>query len=366
MRRFGYDDSVMRHLPILFIHLIVTIARLFGPGGARSVVAESLLVKHQLLIINRSRARAPLLRPVDRVLVGLFAILMRPARLLRSAIVLKPSTILSFHRALLKRKYHLLFTSKTRGKPGPRGPSPELISAIVEMKRRNPSFGYQRIADQISLVFNIEIDKDVVRRVLAKHYRPEPGSNGPSWLAFLGHSKDSLWSVDLFRCESLILKSHWVMVVMDQYTRRIIGFAVHAGVLDASTVCRMFNSIIGGTKSPRYLSSDNDPLFLFRQCNANLRILEVTEVKTVPYVPLSHPFVERLIGTIRREYLDQVPFWTARDLERKLLLFKGYYNRDRVHRGLDGAPPNEQGGITDRKIARLDDYRWERRCRGLY
>jgi hypothetical protein len=117
---------------------------------------------------------------------------MRPTRLLRSAIVLKPSTILSFHRALVKRKYHLLFTPNNRGKSGPIGPSPELISAIVEMKCRNPKFGYQRIADQISLVFDIEIDKDVVRRVLAKHYRPEPGSNGPSWLTFLGHSKDSL------------------------------------------------------------------------------------------------------------------------------------------------------------------------------
>ena len=277
----------MRHLAILFVHLVVTVARLFGPGGARSVVAESLLVKHQLLILNRSRARAPVLRPTDRIVVGLCAILMSPARLLRSAIVLKPSTIVSFHRALVKREYRLLFTPKNRGKPGPKGPSSELISVIVEMKRRNPSFGYQRISDQISLVFDIEIDKDVVRRVLAKYCRPEPGSNGPSWLTFLGHSKDSLWSVDLFRCESLILQSHWAMVVMDQFSRRIIGFAVHAGVLDGPTVCRMFNSIIGGSQSPRYLSSDNDPLFLFGQWNANLRILEVTEVKTVPYVPLA-------------------------------------------------------------------------------
>ncbi len=356
----------MRDLAILFIHLLVTIARLFGPAGARSVVAESLLVKHQLLILSRSRERAPLIRPTDRLIVGLCSILMRPTRLLRSAIVLKPSTILSFHRALVKRKYRLLFTPKTRGKPGPRGPSPELISAIVEMKRRNTSFGYQRIADQISLVFAIEIDKDLVRRVLARHYRPEPGSNGPSWLTFLGHSKDSLWSVDLFRCESLILKSHWVMVVMDQFTRRIIGFAVHAGVLDGPAVCRMFNSIIGGSRSPRYLSSDHDPLFRFHQWNANLRILDVAEVKTVPYVPLSHPFVERLIGTIRREYLDQVPFWTARDLERKLLRYKEYYNRDRVHRGLDGVPPDEQSDIKDRQITRLDEYRWEEHCRGLY
>ena len=291
---------------------------------------------------------------------------MRPTRLLRSAIALRPSTILCFHQALVKHKYRLLFTPKTRGKPGPRGPSPELISAILEMKRRNPNFGYQRIADQISLVFDIEIDKDVVRRVRARYYRPEPGSNGPSWLTFLGHSKDSLWSVDLFRCESLILKSQWVMVVMDQFNRRIVGFAVHTGALDGPAVCRMFNSIVSGLTAPRYLSSDNDPLFLFRQWRANLRILDVMEVKTVPYVPLSHPFVERLIGTIRREYLDQVPFWSARDLERKLMLFMKYYNKDRVHRGLGGAPPDEKGGYSNRKIARLDDYRWEKRCRGLY
>ncbi len=68
----------------------------------------------------------------------------------------------------------------------------------------------------------------------------------------------------------------------------------------------MFNSIISGSMAPRYLSSDNDPLFLVRQSNANRRILDVTAVKTVLYAPLSHPFVERLIGTIRREYLDQV------------------------------------------------------------
>jgi transposase InsO family protein len=292
--------------------------------------------------------------------------LMRPARLLRSAVILKPSTILRFHRELVKRKYRRLFTPKTLGKPGPKGPSPDLVSAILEMKRRNPNFGYQRIADQIALVFNVEIDKDVVRRVLARHYRAEPGPNGSSWLTFLGHTKDSLWSVDSFRCESLFLKSHWAMVVMGQFTRRIIGFAVHAGALDGPAVCRMFNRIVSGCGTPRYLSSDNDPLFLFHQWQANLRILDVTEVKTVPYVPLSHPFVERLIGTVRREYLDQVPFWSARDLEKKLMSFQDYYNKDRVHRGLDGATPNEQSKITDRKIAHLDDYRWEKRCRGLY
>jgi hypothetical protein len=91
-----------------------------------------------------------------------------------------------------------------------------------------------------------------------------------------------VWGVDMFRCESLILKTHWVMVVMDQFTLRIIGFAVHAGILDGPAVCRMFNQAISGISTlPRYLSTDHDPLFEFHRCQANLRILDVTKAKTV-------------------------------------------------------------------------------------
>jgi putative transposase len=74
-----------------------------------------------------------------------------------------------------------------------------------------------------------------------KHSRPTSDPDGLSWLTFLGHAKDSLWSLDLFRCESLVLKTHWVMVVMDQFTRRIIGFAVQPGAVDGPALCRMFN-----------------------------------------------------------------------------------------------------------------------------
>src|SRR4030095_13138321 len=82
----------MRDFVIVFVHLIVTLARLAGPGGLRSVVAESVLVRHQLLILNRGRKRAPNLRATDRIIAGLCALFMRPARVVRSAIVLKPST----------------------------------------------------------------------------------------------------------------------------------------------------------------------------------------------------------------------------------------------------------------------------------
>ena len=271
----------MRNLAVLFIHFIAVLARLLGPGGVRSLVAESLLLKHQILILNRSRKRSPNLHASDRVLAGLMALLVRPTRLLRSAIVLKPSTLLGFHKALSKQKYRMLFSPDLRRQPGPKGPSAELIRAVVEMKQRNPNWGCPRIAQQIALAFQIQIDKDVVRRILAQHHRPGQDSGGPSWLTFLGHMKDSLWSMDLFRCESATLRTHWVLVVMDQYTRRIIGFGVHAGAVDGVALCRMFNRAIRGQYwLPKYLSSDNDPLYRFHQWQANLRILEVTEIKT--------------------------------------------------------------------------------------
>ena len=207
----------MRDPIILLVHLIATLARLMGPGGRRSVVAESVLVKQQLLILNRSRHRAPNLCASDRILAGVCALFMRPARVIRSAIVLRPSPILEFHRALRTRKYRWLFSPKRR-RTGPQGPSKALVDAIVDRKRRNPRWGCPRIAQQIALAFAVDIDKDVVRRVLATHSRPAPHSGGPSWLTFLGHAKDSLWSIDLFRCESAILRSQWVLVVMDQYT----------------------------------------------------------------------------------------------------------------------------------------------------
>ena len=212
-------------------------------------------------------------------------------------------------------------------------------------------------------MFGLDIDKDIVRRVLATHYKPDPDHRGPSWLTTIGHTKDSLWSVDLFRCESILLKSHWIMVVMDQYTRRIVGFSVHAGAVNGPSLCRMFNEATAGQHPPNRLSTDNDPLFLYRQWKANLSILDIEEIKSIPYAPMSHPFVERLIGSVRRELLDQTFFWTQTDLESKLQAYQQYYNENRCHSSRYGAPPTEP---LERKLLDLGNYGWKKHCRGLF
>src|SRR5580658_2204683 len=122
----------MKLLFSLLSHLLLTLARLAGPGGLRSVVAESLAVKHQLLIMKRSQRRAPNLTSWDRLLLGFYTLLVSAKRMGKMAVITKASTLLRVHQALVKRKYHLLYGSDRSRRPGPKGPSGELIAAVVE------------------------------------------------------------------------------------------------------------------------------------------------------------------------------------------------------------------------------------------
>jgi hypothetical protein len=159
------------------------------------------------------------------------------------------------------------------------------------------------------LLFRDRIDQRILRRILFRIQR-------------LPTTKNRVWLPG----ESILLRSHWVLLVMDVWTRRLVGFDVERGNIEGVSVCRMFNYAIAGQVLPKRVSPDHDPLFRFHRWLANLRALAIEEIKSVPYAPVSHPFIERLIGTVRREYLDHVFFWNAIDLVRKLEEFKDYYN----------------------------------------
>jgi putative transposase len=216
------------------------------------------------------------------------------------------------------------------------------------MKQRNPRWGCPRIAEQIALVFGTSINKDVVRRISGSAL-PTFCRRRRSLVAHLpGHVKDSLHSIDLFRCESVVLRTYWVLVVMDQCIRRIVGFGIHAGTVDGSTLFRMFYRAVRGQPTPKYLSSDHDPLHRYHQWQANLRILGVTEIKTVPHVPLSHPFIERLIGTIRRECLDQSLFWTTKDFGTEAIGLQTLLQQTPSSRCAEGTNSDRNAGIQRR------------------
>lgn len=182
---------------------IVTWLRLLPCGGVRAIAAENIALRQQLIILSRNRKRAARLMFFDKIIFGMLTSMMSVKRLQRIAVIIKQATLLKFHKAFANRKYSLLFSNKSGKKPGPKGPEQSIIDLILEMKQRNPGYGYRRIDMQISNSFGIPIDKDIVRRILRKHYKSNPEDTGPSWLTFIGHMKDSLWSMDLFRSESI-------------------------------------------------------------------------------------------------------------------------------------------------------------------
>jgi len=112
----------MKEPLILLIHLLTTVARLLGPGGAKAIVADSLPMKQQLLIMNRARRRAPHLSALDRFLLGFWSLFLSPRHSLRAAVIIRPSTLLKFHGLLKQRKYRLLYSAGRKDKPGPKGP----------------------------------------------------------------------------------------------------------------------------------------------------------------------------------------------------------------------------------------------------
>jgi len=336
---------------------------LLTPNGKRTLVAEMVVLKSQLLLVQRKQLRSPVLTRWQRLFFGIIPAWIPVRSLARCSVILKPSTILSLHRWLVGKKYSKLF-----GRTGRQGRKPtakEVRKLIVAIKAHNPMFGCPQIA---ALVFDrtgIEVSAETVRRILAKH-RPGTKGDGPSWLTFIGAQRDSLWSIDLFRAESILLKSYWILVVMDQYSRKMIGFATMKGSVSAVHLCVMFNRILGSLNPPTHLSHDNDPLFNFERWATNMDILGIDEIASVPGVPWSHPFIERLIGTIRREFLDRTLFWNQIDLERKLSAYQHYFNSSRVHQGIDGQRPSARYSNAESVVTVPENLRWRRYCNGLF
>ena len=303
----------MKTLALLVIHVLTTLAERAGPGGAKAIIAESVLLKHQQLIAHRSTGKTPRLTTSDRFLCGFLTLFMHPGRIRKAAIVLKPATLTKFRRALLSRNYHLLFSSRKNAKPGPKGPADDLVRVIVEMKQRNAHFGCPRIAQQINKAFGVNIDKDVVRRVLAKHYRPKPFDGELSWLTFFRHTSESLCSIALFQRKSILPNIHSSLLAIGQCTRRIIGCGIAGCHFDQTVVCSLFAADIPLIEASKSLSLAHDPPFSHHRCRKKL--LGIGRTQTIPIFPRAPPFAERRIGTRRRNHHDDRSNCGAIDLE---------------------------------------------------
>lgn len=189
------------------IAFLSTVLQLLKPGGVQGPVAENLALRRHILVLDRGRQRAPDLRPAGRIWLALASLFVAPTRFLKTAVAVRLPRSFGCIAHWSVGSTGALVAPKLRSKPVPKGPSTELRNATISLKKRDPRFGGPGTAMIVSRTFGVEVDKDVVRRVLTCDHRSDPRHNGPSWLSFLGPAFDSLWGVDLLRCESIVLKS---------------------------------------------------------------------------------------------------------------------------------------------------------------
>ena len=168
----------MRCFLTILVHIIRAILILISPGGHKRLITENLALRQQLIVTSRKYQRSPDLTVIDRILLGVTAFFISSNRLRRVAIIVKPATILKFHRALVKRKYKTLYGSKGQKKLGRRGFGSKMIDLIIEIKRNNRRNGCPKIAMLASNATGTTISEATVRRIVRKHFKPTPGE-GP-------------------------------------------------------------------------------------------------------------------------------------------------------------------------------------------
>ncbi len=309
----------------------VCLVLLAGLGsGLRSratLQIENAALRHQLAVLQRQARGRPRLRPVDRLFWAWLCHLWPGWR--RAVVIVKPDTVLRWHR----RGFRLYWRWKSR----PRGPGRPRISRDVhalirQMSHANPTWGAPRIHGEL-LKLGIEIAETTVGQYLVRRCPPP----SQSWRTFLRNHVSQLVSVDFFVVPTLTFRVLFVFIVLAHERRQIVHVNV-TGHPTAEWTAQQLRNAFPWDTAPRFLLRDRDGTYgpAFRTC---LKAMEIDEVLTAPHSPWQNPYVERLIGSMRRECLDHLIVWNERSLRRHLQQYLSYYHEWRTHLALDKDAP---------------------------
>jgi putative transposase len=287
---------------------------------------ENLALRQQLAVLRRSVPR-PRLRTWDRLF---WACLSRCWAGWKDALaIVTPATVVAWHR----QGFRLYWRWKSRGRPGRPRIDPEVRRLIRRMSLENPLWGAPRIRAELRLLGH-DVAASTVAKYMARRGRPP----SPGWRCFLTNHVGCLASVDFFIVPTATFRLLYGFVVLCHHRRRVAHFNITAHPT-AEWVTRQVREAFPFDEAPRYLIRDRDAAYgeCFQEC---LERMGVEEVPIAPRSPWQSPYVERLIGSIRRECLDHVIVSGEAHLKRVLGSYFSYYHRSRCHRALDGNAPD--------------------------
>jgi len=310
------------------------------PARRADLVMENLALRQQLVVFQR-KAKRPRLRKVDRIF---WLWLARSwSRWRDSLIVVKPETVVRWHR----QGFKYYWAWKSRHKGGRPAVAREVRDLIRRMSRSNPLWGAPRIHGELQKL-GIDIAQTTVSKYMFRHRKPP----SPSWRAFLNNHVSDLVSIDFFTVPTVTFKVLFVFVVLAHDRRRVVHFNVTAAPTAKWTGQQIVEAFPWDT-ALRYLLRDRDGIY-GQQFTSRVDHMGIKEVKTAPRSPWQSPYVERLIGTLRRDCLDHVIVFNENHLRRLLRGYLVYYHSSRTHLSLDkdspeprAVEPPDQGKIVE-------------------
>ena len=301
-----------------------------------SLHLENLALRQQVAILKRERRR-PWLQTLDRLF---WVILSRLWPRWREALVIvRPETVIGWHR----KGFRAFWTWKSRrGKPG-RPPVPKDVRELIRrMCRENPLWGAPRIHGEL-MKLGIEASEATVSRYMVRHRKPP----SQTWRTFLDNHVGCLVSTDFFVVPTATFAVLFVFIVLRHERRRIEHFGVTA-LPTTAWVAQQIREVFPWDTAPRYIIRDRDGAY-GREFRARLKAMGIEEIVTAPRSPWQNPFVERVIGSIRRDCLDHVIVLNERHLRQILCSYLAYYHGSRTHLALgkdtpDGRPVQSADG----------------------
>ncbi|HUF58140.1 MAG TPA: integrase core domain-containing protein [Actinomycetota bacterium] len=339
---------------MLFSLLYFLVLRLLGVGGRRPDARdiELLVLRHQLKVLQRQGTR-PRLNRLDRILLA--AASTRLPRGSWSSFIMRPETLLRWHRELVRKKW----IYRRTGRPGRPPIEPGVRDLIVRLGRENSRWGYQRIRGEL-LKLGIRISATTVRTILLRNgLDPAPRRAGPTWTQFLRSQAAGILATDSFTVETISRKTLYVLFFIELATRRVHLAGVTAHPDSAWVTQQARNLAIGERLSGvRFLLRDRDAKFC-GPFDAVLRAERVRVIRTPIRAPRANAFAEWFVRTVRRECLDHLLVYGPRHLERVLGTYVAHYVAERPHRGLHlavpaGDQPPRAFGATHARVERRD------------
>lgn len=294
-----------------------------------SLQFEIVALRHQIMVYKRSAPR-PRIKRGDRIFWSWIA---RHWSGWRTAVVIvQPATVIAWQRKRFRDHWAEL---SNRGKPGRPPVSKEIIDLIRKMSEANVGWGSPRIVGELRKLRS-GVAKSTVEKYRVRSRKPP----SPTWKSFLNNHAKDMVSIDFLVVPTLRFKMLYVLVILSHHRRKV----VHFNVTEHPTAHWTGQQIIEAFPfdlAPKYLIRDRDGIYgiKFRK---RIRSMGIEEVLTAPRSPWQNAFVERMIGSIRRDCLDHIVILNERHLKRIRTTYFGYYHRWRTHLSLEMDSPSSR------------------------